>query len=183
MSKKRPHLGESITAHCYCKSGLSFDLCCHPLLIGSVPAETAERLMRSRYTAFCLHKSAYLLHTWHPTTRPASIEFDAKQHWLGLKIVTSQAGKVADLQGQVEFIARYKVHGQVYRLHEKSDFLRQDGRWYYTQGSLLEQQSSGLKSHPWWILSPPKVNPNSAKITFIGWVKCGLPNWLNITKH
>ena len=93
--------------------------------------------MRSRYTAFCLHHQAYLLQTWHPNTRPKSIDFDAKQQWLGLRVVARHAGNPKDLEGQVEFVARYKIHGKAYRLHEKSDFLWQDERWYYTQGTLF----------------------------------------------
>ena len=91
--------------------------------------------MRSRYTAFCLHNEAYLLRTWHPSTRPKRLEFDTKQHWLGLKLVTINNGKQDDTEGQVEFIARYKINGKAYRLHENSDFLWQDERWYYTQGT------------------------------------------------
>ena len=43
--------------------------------------------MRSRYSAFVLDKLPYLLATWHPTTRPASLEPNSPGlKWLGLQI-------------------------------------------------------------------------------------------------
>tara|TARA_B110000503_G_scaffold111667_1_gene167238 strand:- start:1497 stop:1916 length:420 start_codon:yes stop_codon:yes gene_type:complete len=135
MSQKQARSTQPENHTCYCRSGVSFALCCQPLVNGNQAATTAERLMRSRYTAFCLHNEAYLLRTWHPSTRPKRLEFDAKQHWLGLKLMTIHNGKQDDAEGQVEFIARYKINGKAYRLHENSDFLWQDERWYYTQGT------------------------------------------------
>ncbi len=76
--------------------------------------------MRSRYTAYTLEDSDYLLRTWHPSFRPASLEFSADQKWLGLKIKATQAGKVDDDKGTVEFIARFKIAGRAHRLHKLS---------------------------------------------------------------
>ncbi|HIG36940.1 MAG TPA: zinc chelation protein SecC [Oceanospirillaceae bacterium] len=123
--------------NCYCKSDLLFANCCQPFIEGRQVAATAEQLMRSRYSAFCLHNEPYLKLTWHPTTRPEAIDFDEQQHWLGLKIISSHDGGVGDSVGQVEFVARYKIHGRAYRLHENSDFVMQNGSWQYTQGTLL----------------------------------------------
>ena len=95
--------------------------------------------MRSRYTAFCLHNQDYLLKTWHPSTRPKDVDFEVEQQWLGLKIVTKNDGGQEDFQGQVEFIARYKIHGRAYQIRENSDFLWQDGHWYYTQGTFFDE--------------------------------------------
>ena len=136
MSKARKP--STASAPCYCKSGIPFDTCCLPIINGTHPAATAQQLMRSRYSAFCLCNESYLKQTWHPSTRPDVIDFENQQQWLGLKIVTTKAGEIGDLQGQVEFVARYKIHGRAYRLHENSDFVWQDGRWYYTQGTLFE---------------------------------------------
>ncbi|MDB9753820.1 YchJ family metal-binding protein [Oceanospirillaceae bacterium] len=122
---------------CYCTSGVSFDLCCKPILSEDSQAKTAQALMRSRYTAFCLHNQDYLLNTWHLDTRPKSLDFETKQQWLGLKIVTTQYGKPGELQGMVEFVARYKIDGKAYRLHERSEFVFEHGLWYYTQGTFV----------------------------------------------
>jgi SEC-C motif-containing protein len=90
--------------------------------------------MRSRYSAFALRNEAYLLATWHPRTRPASVPFGSKQKWLGLEILdTSATG--ADT-AEVEFIARYRIGGgSAARLHERSRFVQEDGQWLYVDGT------------------------------------------------
>jgi SEC-C motif-containing protein len=101
-------------------------------------AKTAEQLMRSRYTAFVLQDLPYLLATWHPDTRPRNLTLDAGQRWLGLKIKRVEAGDVGDASGIVEFVARYKIAGRGYRLHEVSRFLYLNGAWLYVDGDLSE---------------------------------------------
>ena len=121
---------------CNCGSGKPADTCCQPYLEGTTPAPTAEALMRSRYVAYGLGLEPYLLTTWHPSTRPASLDFDkeAPLNWIGLTV------KRHELQGEasaiVEFVARYKVGGRAYRLHETSRFVREDGRWLYVDGDI-----------------------------------------------
>ena len=73
--------------------------------------------MRSRYTAYVLAHREHLLRTWHPRTRPPTLDFDPAQQWLGLKIKGTEAGLAADSEGRVEFVARYKVAGRGHRLH------------------------------------------------------------------
>jgi SEC-C motif domain protein len=88
--------------------------------------------MRSRYSAFVLLNEPYLLATWHPTTRPGSVTFDADMKWLGLKIV---ATTTAEETAQVEFVARFRVGGaSASRLHERSRFVRESGVWLYLDG-------------------------------------------------
>ena len=92
--------------------------------------------MRSRYAAFVLRNEPYLLQSWHTTTRPSSIGFDPAQKWLGLKIL--RATQDADA-AEVEFIARFRIGGaSAARLHERSRFVREGGRWLYVDGSLVE---------------------------------------------
>ena len=93
--------------------------------------------MRSRYSGFVLCNEHYLLDTWHPETRPSKINFDPEQRWLGLSVRATEAGMEADSTGLVEYIARYKISGKGYRLHEISRFLKIDGRWFYTEGRHL----------------------------------------------
>ena len=89
--------------------------------------------MRSRYTAFTLGAVDYLLASWHPETRPGALDRDelAQRRWLGLKVRAVHGGGAEDEQGQVEFVARWKVGGRAQRLHEISRFVRVDGRWVY----------------------------------------------------
>lgn len=93
--------------------------------------------MRSRYSAYVLGLEDYLLASWHASTRPATLDLqgDAPAKWLGLAIkAASQQGDT----GEVEFVARYKVGGRAYRLHERSRFVHEDGRWFYIDGDMLE---------------------------------------------
>ena len=99
-------------------------------------APTAEALMRSRYTAYVVEDANYLKETWHPEYRPDTVEAGRGQKWLGLKIRRTEAGGVTDDTGLVEFVARFKIDGKGYRLHESSQFVKANGRWYYTTGEL-----------------------------------------------
>lgn len=93
--------------------------------------------MRSRYTAFVLKDAPYLLATWHCDTRPGRLEFDERQKWLGLKIV--EAMPTGESTAEVEFIARFRLGGEsAARLHERSRFVREQGRWFYVDGELRE---------------------------------------------
>jgi SEC-C motif-containing protein len=88
--------------------------------------------MCSRYSAFVLARADYLLATWHSSTRPASLDFDAGAKWLGLEVREHKATG-ADT-AVVEFVARYRVAGAAVRLHERSRFVREGDRWFYVDG-------------------------------------------------
>jgi len=89
--------------------------------------------MRSRYSAYVLKLEPYLLATWHPDTRPATLDLAADAaKWLGLQVKKYMV-KSAD-SASVEFIARYKIAGRAHRLHEVSQFAHQDGLWFYVDG-------------------------------------------------
>ena len=99
------------------------------------PAPDAEYLMRSRYTAFVRERADYLLATWHPSHRPQSLDFDAAAQWLGLEV---RGHWVQDADhAEVEFVARHRLGGRAVRLHERSRFVREGGRWYYVDGDML----------------------------------------------
>lgn len=110
-----------------------FSECCAPVLAGS-PAPDAERLMRSRYSAFAHRDVTYLLATWHPSTRPATLELEEGAKWLGLEI--RQHRSTGADSAEVEFVARFRVAGRAVRQHELSRFVREDGRWYYLDGDV-----------------------------------------------
>ncbi|GAA1885810.1 YchJ family protein [Asanoa iriomotensis] len=116
---------------CPCGSGQSYDRCCGPLHRGAAVAATAERLMRSRYSAFAVGDADYLLRTWHSRTRPESLELDPAQRWVGLEVLATRTGGVDDRSGVVEFRASYRHGGRTDDLHERSRFVREDGEWVY----------------------------------------------------
>lgn len=90
--------------------------------------------MRSRYTAFTRLDEAYLLATWHPDTRPPRLDLHEPPlpRWLGLAVKRHEV--LAADRALVEFVARYKIAGRAYRLHETSRFALLDGEWLYMDG-------------------------------------------------
>jgi SEC-C motif-containing protein len=93
--------------------------------------------MRSRYSAFALGDARYLLGTWHPTTRPRSLEFDGHVRWTGLDVLATTGGSLLSSEGTVEFRARY-VSGRTAGVqHENSRFVRDGGQWRYLDGVSL----------------------------------------------
>ena len=90
--------------------------------------------MRSRYSAFVVQDAAYLVATWHPSTRPPAIDFEQGLKWLGLQV---REHRVLDpTHAEVEFVARSRLAGRAHRLHERSRFVCEDGRWYYVEGTI-----------------------------------------------
>lgn len=88
--------------------------------------------MRSRYSAFVLEQRDYLLATWHVSTRPTHLDFEPQCRWLGLQVKAFDM--VDDSHAEVEFVARYKLQGRAVRLHERSRFVKEQGRWFYLDG-------------------------------------------------
>jgi SEC-C motif-containing protein len=122
---------------CLCHSGQLFKECCGPFLNNQTLPQTAEQLMRSRYCAYCLANTEYLLATWHSGTRPKNIELDPAIRWTRLQIRRVHAGASSDSDGQVEYIAVFKRQGKAHRLHELSRFVSEGKKWFYVDGDLL----------------------------------------------
>lgn len=121
------------TGSCPC-GGVSYDECCKRYIKDGAVPQTAEQLMRSRYSAYTLRNDAYLKATWHPRTRPTeAVTQDDDTKWLGLEV---RRHVVNGDEAIVEFIARYKIGGRAHRLQETSRFVREDGRWLYVDGDI-----------------------------------------------
>lgn len=118
---------------CLCGSLAPYGGCCGRLHRGSGQAATALDLMRSRYAAYAVGDAGYLWRTWHPRTRPGSIELDADLTWTGLDV--HGAGS-ADDGDWVEFTASYLTRTGAGDLHEHSRFTQRAGRWFYLDGEL-----------------------------------------------
>ncbi|WP_222194707.1 YchJ family protein [Modestobacter italicus] len=122
---------------CPCGSGLSYAECCGRLHDGTAAAATAEQLMRSRYSAFAVGDPAYLLATWHPSTRPSTLDLDPDVRWTGLEVLATSGGALLAAQGTVEFRAHWRAGGRSGAQHERSRFTRADGAWRYLDGVAL----------------------------------------------
>lgn len=121
---------------CPCKSRQSYALCCLPFHHGKARPETAEQLMRSRYSAYFFRLVDYLVETTHPDTREPGLKRSLEKvihqaNWSYLTILGVAQGGKEDKRGKVEFVAEYFVEGEVYELHEVSRFKRFKGAWKY----------------------------------------------------
>ncbi|WP_025597941.1 YchJ family protein [Burkholderia sp. WSM2230] len=149
MSKQKPSTQRP--ADCPCggaaphQSGAAttprFAQCCGRYIDGGELAPRALELMRSRYSAYVVGATEYLRATWSPATCPADLDADPfapdAPRWLGLQI--KAFAETDPTHATVEFVARYKVAGRAYRLHELSRFIRNDdGHWLYVDGDVSE---------------------------------------------
>lgn len=121
---------------CPCCSGKTYESCCAPFIKGESVADSPEALMRSRYTAYSQANIPYIQQTMKS---PASDNYDpieAKKwaesiEWLGLVILNR---KTKGNLGKVEFIATYQHNDKKHKMHETSEFRRDDSKWYYIRG-------------------------------------------------
>lgn len=147
---------------CSCGSGLDHPSCCAPLLEGSTPAPTAEALMRARYSAYVAGNIDFIMRSTLPASRhdsdPEAMRTWAEQaEWTGLEIISTHAGGEDDSQGEVEFIARYKLQGIPQHHHEKSLFVKQDGEWFFKDGKVLH---AGPSEKPAPVVNADKTGRN-----------------------
>jgi len=125
--------GTAVTSDSPCPCGLTktYGDCCGSLHRGQTTAATAEQLMRSRFSAFAVGDTAYLLRSWHSTTRPARLDLDPQLRWVRLEILGTTQGSAFHTEGTVEFRAHCTVHGQPDSQYENSRFVREGGQWVY----------------------------------------------------
>ena len=132
-------------------SPLLYKECCQPYHDGlfdkdfdkldGIKADTAERLMRSRYSAFVLVKPEYIVKTTLPAQQNLldiqAIESWAKETvWAGLQII-AHTPKLGKRHAQVEFKAYFKTPEGLHAHHELSAFVKtknkadNDASWYF----------------------------------------------------
>ena len=121
---------------CPCNREKSYADCCMRYHYGRAHPETAEQLMRSRYTAFFFRLLDYLVATTHPDKREKDLARQLDKtiwdpNWRKLEIVSHSKGAKEDKTGKVEFIATFSLNGKKQELHEKSRFRRFKGKWMY----------------------------------------------------
>ena len=145
------------TDPCPCGTAKPYRVCCKPLHRGTAQAQTAERLMRSRYSAFCKRHVEYLIATRHPSQckpddRAALTATIDRHQWLGLRILDKHRGGRTDNVGYVEFVAYFSGPGQI---HERSKFVKEDGQWFYFDGEQRDPVKTG-RNEPCWCGSGKK---------------------------
>ena len=128
---------------CPCGSGQVYEACCGPLIKGERFPETAEQLMRSRYSAYTLQEIPYIRDTNHPDSREdwdeaGATAWSKSSTWQGLDILETEAGGPDDERGVVEFVARFSMKGEDLAHRERAVFERAEGRWYFKDGELVK---------------------------------------------
>lgn len=128
-----------MTNKCSCCSDLSFAECCGPILDGKKEAETAEQLMRARYSAFAHQRLPFIFETHHPETvaeidRNETERWAKDSEWTKLEVLETDKGKKKDTEGQVTFKAHYTFKGAEKIHHEIALFKKLDGRWFFYNG-------------------------------------------------
>lgn len=121
---------------CPCDSGKPFADCCEVYISGKRLPHTPEQLMRSRYSAFQVMDIDYIGNTMRGPALKDYSKLETENwarsiEWLGLEVVNTG---MKDHDGFVEFIAKYSKDGKQDQIHERSEFHRKDGKWYYVDG-------------------------------------------------
>ncbi|KAG8470383.1 hypothetical protein KFE25_008804 [Diacronema lutheri] len=171
FGSKPPSLGDVIRATktrapadaastpCACGSGAAYAACCQPYHDGEAVATTAERLVRTRYTAFCYRLPAYIVSTTHPTNRdfnPNAVDavraLDRRGMFDSFEFVGLEIGSVEEQSSEERFVAFTVTlralesdggiaKGSELRVSERSRFLpRSDvAGWLYASGEVRAQ--------------------------------------------
>ncbi len=131
----------NIKQTCPCASGKTYANCCQRLHQGKLKAQTAEQLMRSRYSAYSFKLIDYLVKTTHPDKRTANLhqeisEWADQAEFYRLEIISTWQGLSSDKIGKVEFIAYFRLEDKEQQLSERSRFHRFHGHWVYLDGEL-----------------------------------------------
>jgi len=130
---------------CPCKSGKTFGECCGPVIAGAAKAETAEKLMRARYSAYVTGDVRFLCDSSVPAQQEvfdekASEAWSRAARWHGLEVIRTEAGGAKDDRGVVEFRALYSANGEFCNHHEVATFVRLGGDWKFEDGELVAEQ-------------------------------------------
>jgi SEC-C motif-containing protein len=129
--------------NCFCGNDFTFEQCCQPIISDKIDPQNSEQLMRSRFTAYVIEDYQYIRQTYASAQRSKltvnGIAYSAQDtQWLSLQVLAHHS---QENTAQVEFKAFYQVDKHYYVMHELSDFVREDDKWYYTTGVM--QKGSG----------------------------------------
>ncbi len=126
---------------CPCGSGSNFADCCEPIINGTRESQTAEELMRARYSAFVTRAIDFIVASTHSRTRK-EIDLDFVREWSetstwrGLEILETKV--VNENKAFVSFEARFAQKGEDQTHREKSVFERENGQWRFVTGDELK---------------------------------------------
>jgi len=130
---------------CPCKSGKTFGECCAPIIAGETKAQTAEQLMRARYTSYVTGDVKFLKTS---AVKAVQEEFDEEAseawskaaEWHGLEIIRTEKGGPRNKEGIVEFRALYTANDEFCNHHEVSKFVKEKDGWKFADGEMLPEK-------------------------------------------
>ena len=128
---------------CPCGSTLNYTDCCEPIIKAVRPAETAEQLMRARYSAYTKAEMEFVFNSTDPANREnydhdGTRTWAESSEWLGLEVISTVKGGKEDKRGEVEFSARFKENGAPREHHENAIFNKKEGNWYFSDGEMVK---------------------------------------------
>lgn len=131
--------------NCPCSSGRALAECCGPYLEGQAWPDTAEKLMRARYSAFATGNIDFIHNTFNPSNqddldRESTKAWSEQSEWIGMEVLGTEGGGTGDETGVVEFVANYRLQGTDHAHHEVASFEKVDGRWYFMDGQVAGQE-------------------------------------------
>ena len=136
-------------SECHCGKKVSFEDCCEPIINGDRHAESAEQLMRARYSAYVTAAIDFLHDSLHPDSRE-DFDHDSTKKWAEgstwnqLTILSTKAGEARDKVGSVDFIASYTDEDDNSHRHcERSQFKRIAGQWFFCDGQTIAPEKVG----------------------------------------
>lgn len=124
------------TDDCPCAGKKPYRSCCMPYHKGTAKPETAEQLMRARYTAYQMALVNYLVETTHPDKLRPNYRYQLEStkddmDWMELEVLSTSMGTKSDKIGKVRFIAKYTINTKDGSMEEHSRFRRYKGDWVY----------------------------------------------------
>ncbi len=128
---------------CPCGSGKAYAACCEPIVTGKAKAETAEALMRARYSAYVAGGIDFIAASCVRAEGENDIDMEEtrkwsqESQWHGLTIHGKTKGGPSDTEGTVDFSAHYSRGGMKDEHRELASFKKVDGQWLYADGKIV----------------------------------------------
>jgi len=131
--------------NCPCGSGSDYAACCEPIINGKKTAETAEQLMRARYSAHEKVAVDFIFETTHPDHREGydhkgTKKWAEESEWHGLEILETIDGGPKDDSGEVVFAAKFRDKSGLRTHQERAQFKRKGKKWLFTDGTMVKGQ-------------------------------------------
>lgn len=151
-----------MNTNCYCGTGKNFADCCQLFIQKTQDPDTAEQLMRSRFSAYAIQNGQYIYDTYATTSQASHTVEEIEQWskacvWIALEVHINENGMLKEESSQeqfVEFSAYYVHESTLCELREKSRFIleevidsnHQSKQWRYIDGEIkLNQALSTIK--------------------------------------